>query len=154
MSHYLPSLLTAAIQYESCFLGYAHQDKALAQRLYKDLQDEGVRCWFAPHDLRPGSYYHRGIEEAIYLQEKLLLLLSEDAIQSRWVETEVLAALDKERHQGCEMLFPVRLDETVMQTSQAWRPNCVGAATSEISPAGRTRQSTNNALQNCSATSK
>ena len=77
-------------------------------------------CWFALHNLRPGTYYHRGIEEAIHLQEKLLLLLSEHAIQSGWVETEVLAALDKEQRQGCEMLFPVRLDETVMQTLQAW----------------------------------
>jgi hypothetical protein len=30
---YLPALLTAVIQYESCFISYAHQDEALAQRL-------------------------------------------------------------------------------------------------------------------------
>ena len=79
-----------------------------------------MRCWFALHDLQPGTYYHRRIEDALQFQEKLLLLLSEHAIQSGWVETEVLAALDKEKSQHGEMLFPVRLDETVMHTSQAW----------------------------------
>jgi hypothetical protein len=101
---YLPSLLTAAIEYESCFISYAHQDEALARRLYKDLQDKGVRCWFAPHDLRPGTYYRRGIEDALYLHTKVLLLLSEHAVTSSWVAHEVETTLDREVQEQCDSI--------------------------------------------------
>jgi hypothetical protein len=117
---YLPSLLTAAIQYESCFISYAHQDEALAKRLHKDLQDKGVRCWFAPHDLRPGTYYRRGIEDAIHFHEKVLLLLSEHAVQSHWVAHEVETALNREVHERRDLLFPLRLDEAVLSSEEPW----------------------------------
>jgi hypothetical protein len=117
---YYPSLFTTAIQYASCFISYAHQDEALAKRLYSNLQDKGVRCWFAPHDMRIGDRIRARIDEAIHLHEKLLLLLSEHAIASAWVEDEVEAAMEKENQQHREVLFPVRLDDAVMHTSQAW----------------------------------
>lgn len=108
------------IQYYSCFISYSSKDDVLARRLHADLQDKGVRCWFAPEDIKIGDQIRKKIDEAIHLQEKLLLLLSEYALASDWVEDEVEAALEKERRQGREVLFPVRLDECVTQTSQAW----------------------------------
>jgi hypothetical protein len=74
----------------------------------------------APEDLKIGNKFRQRIDEAIHLQDKLLLLLSEHSIESLWVENEVEAALEKEDRQQREVLFPVRLDDTVMQTSQAW----------------------------------
>jgi uncharacterized protein YjbI with pentapeptide repeats len=109
-----------SIQYHSCFISYAHQDEMLARRLHTDLQNNGIRCWFAPEDLRIGDKIRPRIDEAIHLQDKLLLLLSEHALASSWVEDEVEAALEKEQRQQREVLFPVRLDEQVMQTTQAW----------------------------------
>src|SRR5258708_24683818 len=117
---YLPSLLTAAIQYESCFISYAHQDEAPARRLYKDLQDKGVRCWFAPHDLRSGTLFHRGIEDAIHVHETVLLLLSEHAVRSNWVEHEVETTLNRQARERRDLLFPLRLDEAVMQAKVDW----------------------------------
>lgn len=108
------------IQYHSCFISYAHRDEMLARRLHADLQDQGVRCWFAPEDMKIGDKIRTRIDEAIHLQDKLLLLLSEHALASTWVEDEVEAAIEKERRQQREVLFPIRLDESVMQTSQAW----------------------------------
>lgn len=108
------------IQYHSLFISYSSKDDILARRLHADLQANGVRCWFAPEDLKIGSKFRRSIDEAIHLQDKLLLLLSEHSIASTWVETEVEAALEKENRQQREMLFPVRLDDVVMQTSRSW----------------------------------
>ena len=108
------------IQYHSCFISYSSKDEALARRLHADLQDQGVRCWFAPEDMKIGDKFRVRIDEAIHLQDKLLLLLSEHALASPWVEDEVEAALEKERCQQREMLFPVLLDESVMQTSATW----------------------------------
>ncbi|HEU5384120.1 MAG TPA: toll/interleukin-1 receptor domain-containing protein [Ktedonobacteraceae bacterium] len=108
------------IQYHSLFISYSNKDEMLAHRLHTDLQASGVRCWFAPEDLQIGNKFRQRIDEAIHQQDKLLLLLSEHSIKSLWVENEVEAALEKEDRQQCEVLFPIRLDDTVMQTSQAW----------------------------------
>ena len=118
---YLPSLLTPRpIQYSSLFISYAHQDEAIAQRLYTDLRKKDVPCWMAPHDLRPGDYHHSRIDEAIHLHEKTLLLLSEHAVNSSWVKHEVQIALAREVAQDCTVLFPLCLDEAVMHTSKDW----------------------------------
>ncbi len=70
--------------------------------------------------MKIGNKIRDRIDEAIHLQDKLLLLLSAHAIASVWVEAEVEAALEKENRQQREVLFPVRLDDSVMQTSKAW----------------------------------
>jgi hypothetical protein len=60
------------------------------------------------------------LDEAIRLRDKVLLILSEGAIASDWVEGEVTRALDEERTRKQAVLFPVRLDDAVMQTSEGW----------------------------------
>jgi hypothetical protein len=80
-----------------------------------------VRCWFAPEDLKIGDKFRSRIEDSIRLYDKLLVVLSENSIASSWVEEEVEAALEKERQNpGSHVLFPIRLDDAVMETKQAW----------------------------------
>jgi len=118
---YLPSLLTPRpIQYSSLFISYTHQDETIAKRLYTDLRKKDVPCWFAPHDLRPGTPILRGIEEAIHLQEKFLLILSKYAVNSAWIEREVDAVLHQEIKRGQDVLFPIRLDNAVLESSAGW----------------------------------
>jgi hypothetical protein len=117
---YLPSLLNEAIQFYSCFISYSSKDQAFANRLHADLQNNSVRCWFAPHDMPIGAKIIDALDEAIRLRDKMLLILSEGAIASDWVEGEVTRALDEERTRKNVVLFPVRLDDAVMQTSEAW----------------------------------
>jgi uncharacterized protein YjbI with pentapeptide repeats len=117
---YTRSLANHPINFYSCFISYSSKDDKLARRLHADLQAQGVRCWFAPKDMKIGDKIRARIDEAIHLQDKLLLLLSEHAIASTWVEDEVEAALEKEQRQQREVLFPVRLDENVMETTQPW----------------------------------
>ena len=117
---YLPSLLDQAIQHYSCFISYSSKDDEFARRLHADLQDKGVRCWFAPHDMKIGAKIRDTIDDAIRLRDKVLLVLSEAAIASDWVEDEVDKAFDEERQRGGVVLFPVRLDDTVLTTNEAW----------------------------------
>ena len=49
---YLPSLRGDAIEFYSCFISYSSKGHVFADRLHADLQNKGVRCWFAPHDKR------------------------------------------------------------------------------------------------------
>lgn len=107
--------------YYSCVLSYTTENEDFAQKLYTDLQQQGVPCWFAPQDLKAGDKLRDVIYEAIDKKDKLLLVLSEHAINSKWVEEEVDAALDREHHSpGTFLLFPIRLDDHVMHTRKAW----------------------------------
>ena len=56
---YLPSLFNQAIQHYSCFISHSSKDQAFAERLHADLQNKGVRCWFAPHDMPIWGEDHR-----------------------------------------------------------------------------------------------
>jgi len=117
------SLVNAAIDFYSCFISYSSKNQNFAERLYVDLQSKGVRCWFAPEDLKIGDRFQEQIEESIRVYDKLLIILSEDSITSRWVEREVNAAFEHEENLNKTMLFPVRLDEAVMDCDKAWAAN-------------------------------
>ena len=105
----VPILLDEAVQYYSCFISYSSQDQVFAARLHSDLQRQGVSCWFAPHDMTGGKKIHEQIDEEIRIHDRLLLILSEASMTSRWVKTEIANALDKEQRTRKRVLFPVSL---------------------------------------------
>jgi hypothetical protein len=117
---YMKSLVGKAIEFYSCFISYSSKDDDFARRLHADLQQQGIRCWFAPEDLKIGDKFRMRIDESIRVHDKLMVILSENSIRSPWVEEEVEAALEKERKQNKLVLFPIRLDDAVMETDQAW----------------------------------
>jgi hypothetical protein len=117
---YLPSLRADAVQFYSCFISYSSRDKVFAERLYADLQNKGVRCWFAPHDLPIGAKSRDAIDDAIRLRDKLLVILSKASIASDWVEDEVSKAFAEEGERKETVLFPIRIDDTVMTTPEPW----------------------------------
>jgi uncharacterized protein YjbI with pentapeptide repeats len=117
---YLPSIFNRAIQYYSCFISYSTKDQDFADRIHADLQNKGVRCWFAPLDMPIGAKIRDEIDAAIRLRDKLLLILSEHSIKSDWVEDEVDAAFEEESKRGQTVLFPIRLDDAVKDTNEAW----------------------------------
>ena len=117
---YLPSLQGDAIQFYSCFISYSSKDQLFAERLHADLQNKGVRCWFAPHDLPIGAKTWDAIDQAIRLRDKLLLILSKASLASDWVEDEVSKAYAEERSRKNVVLFPIRIDNAVMSTAEPW----------------------------------
>jgi uncharacterized protein YjbI with pentapeptide repeats len=106
---YIRSLTAPPIEFYSCFISYAFEDQDFADRLYADLQNKGVRCWFAPHDIMAGAKLHEQIDEAIRLHDKLLLILSPDSMESEWVKTEIAKARKREVRDNRRVLFPIRL---------------------------------------------
>ncbi len=49
-----------------------------------------------------------------------MLILSKKSIESDWVEKEVETAFEEERRRKETVLFPIRLDNKVMETNEAW----------------------------------
>ena len=54
--------VSGPVQYYSCFISYSSQDEEFAKRLHADFQQNGVRCWYAPHELKPGDKIRETIE--------------------------------------------------------------------------------------------
>ena len=106
---YIGSMVGRPIEFYSCFISYSTKDQEFAERLHADLQAKGVRCWFAPHDIKGGRKIHEQIDEAIRLHDRLLLILSEHSMSSEWVKTEIAKARKREVKEGKRVLFPVRL---------------------------------------------
>jgi hypothetical protein len=106
---YLPSFREEAIQFYSCFISYSTSDQEFAQRLHADLQSKGVRCWFAPEDIKGGRKLYEQIPEAIRLYDKLLLVLSDSSMESEWVRTEIYHARQQEARERRRKLFPISI---------------------------------------------
>jgi uncharacterized protein YjbI with pentapeptide repeats len=117
---YMRALAANPIEFYSCFISYSSKDDDFARRLHADLQQRNVRVWFAPEDLMIGDKFRTRIDESIRIYDKVMVVLSANSIQSPWVEEEVEAALEKERKDNKLVLFPVQLDDAVMDTQQAW----------------------------------
>lgn len=117
---YARSLTGHPIEYYSCFISYSNQDESFARRLYADLQNHNVRCWFAPEDLKIGEKFRHRIDETIRVYDKLLLVLSEASLASTWVGYEVEKALDKEPEGIPNVLFPIRLDKAILTCETDW----------------------------------
>ncbi len=97
------------IEFYSCFISYSTKDQEFAERLHADLQAKGVRCWFAPEEMKGGRKLHEQIDDAIRLHDRLLLILSKDSMSSEWVKTEARKARQREVKEGKRVLFPIRL---------------------------------------------
>lgn len=118
----VPSLFgpLASDRYYSCFISHSSKDSDFAERLHAGLQRKGVHVWYAPKDLNVADKFRTRIDEAIKVHDKLLIVLSKNSINSPWVEKEVEAAFEKESREKRIVLFPIRLDNKVMETNQAW----------------------------------
>jgi uncharacterized protein YjbI with pentapeptide repeats len=117
---YARALNQNPIQYYTCFISYSSKDQKFTERLHADLQSHGVRCWFAPEDLKIGDKLRPLIDESIYVYDRLLLVLSAHSVASQWVEQEVETALERERKEKRAVLFPIRLDNSVMEMVGGW----------------------------------
>ena len=122
---YIGSLVGRPIEFYSCFISYSGKDQEFADRLHEGLQNKGVRCWFAPHDVKAGEKLHEQIDAAIRLHDKLLLILSEHSMNSEWVKTEIFNAREREVAEKKRKLFPVRL--VPFETLYDWK--CFDAKT-------------------------
>jgi hypothetical protein len=117
---YLPSLIGAMqpIQFYSCFISYSHKNEDFASRLHQRMQAEHLRVWYAPEEMKGGQKLHEQIDQAIRIHDKLVLVLSEQSIQSEWVMTEIRKARKAELRDNRRRLFPIRLVD--MDTLRDW----------------------------------
>lgn len=76
------------------FVSYASQDAAVANSIVENLESQGLKCWIAPRDVKPGAQYADAIVRAINDAKAVVLVMSASAVDSAHVAREA------ERAQG------------------------------------------------------
>ncbi len=106
---YLPALIGSMepIQFYSCFISHSSKDADFATRLHSRMVQEKLRVWYAPEDMRGGRKIVDQIDQAIRVHDKLLLVLSKSSMGSDWVKHEVIRAVEREKAEGHQVLFPI-----------------------------------------------
>jgi TIR domain/Predicted nucleotide-binding protein containing TIR-like domain len=106
--------------YYSCFLSYSADDSNFVRRLVDDLANMGVPCWLDEREMRGGARIAEEIQQGLGQQDKMILVLSRSSTRSSWVEKELNLALRLERERGQEIVFPLRLDGSVLESNAPW----------------------------------
>lgn len=93
------------------FLSHAGEDKDFAIELAKKLRDRGVDTWLDVWELLPGdSLVERIFEEGIKNAKAVIIILSKDSVDKKWVREELNAAFVRKIN-GSSKLIPVVVDE-------------------------------------------
>lgn len=108
---------------KDCYLCYSEKDRHLAIQLKHYMLSLGVSVWFAPDEISAGSNFKEVIFDAIRSCDCMIVILSENSIQSDFVEKEVSFAYDIARGRN-KQIFPVIIDDVVLREFRT--PNRIG----------------------------
>ena len=107
-------------EYHSCFISHSTSDREFAEKLHRDLTENGVHCIRAEQELRVGERIRIALDRLIEESDKVILVLSRTSLNSDWVEKEVEKALEIERHSARRIVMPIRVDDVVMNDTTGW----------------------------------
>lgn len=80
------------------FLSYSSKDKPWVSEFVATLKGAGVKAWFDASDLAPGERWQEKIQEALRDSEILVVVLSQNSVESPWTFFELGAAVaDRKR---------------------------------------------------------
>lgn len=80
----------------SIFLSHNHKDKEFVRRLARDLDCHGIRVWLDEAELKIGDSLIEKIRDGIDGVDYVAVILSENSVQSRWVQKEIDVAMTLE----------------------------------------------------------
>jgi hypothetical protein len=91
---------------EFIFIAYARADaETAALGLCNELSENGVRCFIDKHDIPAGADWNEAIVEALGQCAAVIVLISNAAVESGYLKSEVQAAFDQQK-----LVIPVALD--------------------------------------------
>lgn len=92
------------------FISYSSKDSVIADEICCLLEDNGIACWIAPRDIPTGQKYASVISAAIKSCKITLLLFSEHAALSPWVESEIAKAFDNKK-----LIIPFKIEDIELE---------------------------------------
>jgi hypothetical protein len=96
----------------SAFISFASENREKAEAICASLERRGFVCWIAPRDVRAGREYADEIIGGIERSASVVLVLSEAANASVFVDREIERAFSKKKP-----VFPVRIEPVIPSPS-------------------------------------
>ena len=93
------------------FISYSTKNKNIADAVVSDLEENGIRCWYAPRDILPGEEWVTAIQNALEASKVLVLIYTSESNQSKQVMNEIALAFNH----GLTIV-PFRLTEDPMSS--------------------------------------
>ena len=97
----------APLRTHDVFISYSSDDKPVADAVCAILEQQRIRCWMTPRDVRPGEEWAGAIVRAIRDARVVVLIFSASSNASRQVLREVERAV----HDGA-IVIPFRIQDT------------------------------------------
>lgn len=93
------------------FISYSHRDTDFANRLIAALNAVGHACWIDSSEIKGGDEWIMTIAEGINNSYAFVPVVTRKALESRWVQDEILWARQKNK-----LIIPVLLEDVFAET--------------------------------------
>ncbi|MGH2958593.1 MAG: toll/interleukin-1 receptor domain-containing protein [Solirubrobacterales bacterium] len=124
------------VDIEEAFISYNRQDKVVALKLAATLELLGVNTWIDDWRVRPGDSIPGKINEALARVDLVVIVWSEEAAASKWVDTELSTAIARQNSEEDELrVVVIRLDDAPPPPLLAHRKWIDVLAEADIEPA-------------------
>ncbi len=100
----------------TCFISHASSDKPFAKKLGNDLKDRGHKVWLDAWEIKVGQSIPSKIEEGLNESDFVLVILSESAIASKWVEREWKAKFWDQINHANTYVLPCLIEKCAIPT--------------------------------------
>ena len=85
---------------DEVFLSHSSTDRAFVTKLAGVLRGHGIPVWYSEANIQGAQQWHDEIGAALRRCDWLVLVLSPDAVASKWVKRELLFSLQQDRFDG------------------------------------------------------
>ncbi len=97
------------------FLSYSSKDKLIADAICSRLENQGIRCWIAPRDVKPGTDYSNQIADALESATTMVMVFSSESNNSRHVKSEIDRAFSLGK-----IIIPFRVENVELDKGLAY----------------------------------
>lgn len=88
------------------FISYSHHDRDFVNQLTQGLEAEGITVW-SDRSIQPGSSWTEEIEKGLEQSPHILLIVSQESLNSPWINFEIGFALSKAAKSPDTLVIPV-----------------------------------------------
>jgi len=101
----MEKLLRWSLRDDFFFISYSSQNVMMAEMLKRRLQKKGQKVWMAPDGIPQGRSYSQAVPAALMFAKHFVLILTNEAANSRWVIRELDLAINNEDNTNVKVLL-------------------------------------------------
>jgi|AntRauTorckE5430_2_1112549.scaffolds.fasta_scaffold27605_2 hypothetical protein len=95
----------------SAFLSHNSLDKPFTRKLYRDLENHGIKCWIDEAEMKIGDSLIQKIREGIDKVDYFIIILSTNSISAPWVVNELDVAMNLQIGGKSIKVLPLMLED-------------------------------------------